>query len=234
MRVLIASPLRQEEHIFREYQTSLLSLNLPDGVIADLFFVVNDCPALIPLIRGRWVELNTGDVYRKDETTHHWTDSNLEKMSILRNRCIQEALEGGYDFLFFVDSDLVLHPDTLKVLLEGDKDIISELFWTNGWCNCWGYDQYGGTDRKWAEPGLYEVGMTGACLLISRRVLESGVDYSPIPNIRYLHGEDRWFCIRAVCHGFTLWTDSHLPPYHLYNEKEYQEYINARRAENAE
>lgn len=231
MRVLIATPLRQDRHIFCEYQNSLLGLQLPDGVTADIFYVVNDCPGLIPDLKGKWVEINTNDVYRKADGTHYWSDTNLKKMSILRNRCIQEALEGGYDFLFFVDSDLVLHPDTLRILLDADKDIISELFWTNGWCNAWLYDQSNGMNPKWSEPGVYEVGMTGACMLVSRRVFEAGVDYSPIPNIRYLHGEDRWFCIRAVCHGFTLWTDSHLPPYHLYNEKEYQEYINARRAE---
>lgn len=231
MRVLIATPLRQDRHIFREYQDSLLGLHLPDGVTADIFYVVNDCPGLIPDLKGKWVEINTHDVYRKADGTHYWSDTNLKKMSILRNRCIQEALDGGYDFLFFVDSDLVLHPDTLRILLEADKDIISELFWTQGWTNAWLYDQSAGMNPKWSEPGLYEVGMTGACMLVSRRVLEAGVDYSPIPNIRYLHGEDRWFCIRAVCHGFTLWADSHCPPYHLYNEKEYKQYIEARRAE---
>lgn len=231
MRVLIATPLRQDRHIFHEYQDSLLGLRLPDGVTTDIFYVINDCPGLIPDLKGKWVEINTNDVYRKADGTHYWSDTNLKKMSILRNRCIQEALEGGYDFLFFVDSDLVLHPDTLRILLEADKDIVSELFWTNAWCNAWLYDQSSGMNPKWSEPGVYEVGMTGACMLVSRRVLEAGVDYSPIPNLRCLHGEDRWFCIRAVCHGFTLWTDSHCPPHHLYTEKEYREYIKTRRAE---
>ena len=44
IRVLIAAPLRQEPKIFREYQKGLDSLILPEGVTADRFFVVNDCP----------------------------------------------------------------------------------------------------------------------------------------------------------------------------------------------
>lgn len=231
MRILIASPLRQDRKVFREYQNSLNNLRIPEGVTVDRFYVVNDCPDVIPDIVGDYIVRDTGDQYQKTQDDHIWTLENLNKMSTLRNLCIDRALEGGYDYLWFIDTDLVLDPETLKVLLKADKDLISELFWTNNWCNAWLHDQSMGMLPEWSEPGLYEVGMTGACFLIRRRVLEAGVNYSPIPNIKYLKGEDRYFCVRAVCHGFTLWTDSHCPPHHLYTEQEYREYIKTRRAE---
>ena len=232
MKILIAAPLRQDPKIFREYQRGLDELRIPAGVKVDRFFVVNDCPEVIPEIRdAAYMVVNTGDHYERRENDHYWTSENLSKMHMLRNRTVTRALIFGYDYLFSVDTDLVLHPDTLSVLLETGKDIVSELFWTNGWCNAWMHDQSSGMDPHWVNPGLYQVGMTGACILISRRVLAEGVDYSPIPNItKCLWGEDRHFCIRAACHGFTLWTDSHCPPEHLYTEKAYQNYI-ARRAE---
>ena len=234
MKILIAAPLRQELHIFREYQRGLDELKIPEGVTVDRFFVVNDCPEVIPEIKGEYVVCDTRDVYERRENDHYWTHENLGKMHQLRNLTCQRALEGGYDYLFSVDTDLVLHPDTLMELLAAGKDIVSELFWTNGWCNAWMYDQSAGMDPHWVTPGLYQVGMTGACILISRRVLEAGVDYSAIPNIRKcLWGEDRHFCIRAACAGFAMWTDSHCPPEHLYTEKAYHNFI-ARRAENAE
>ena len=233
IRVLIAAPLKQERKIFKEYQAGLDALYIPEGVSVDRFFVVNDCPEIIPDIKGEYVVMNTGDVYQKRANDHYWTHENLGKMHCLRNLTCQRALQGGYDYLFSVDTDLVLHPDTLRVLLETGKDIVSELFWTNGWCNAWMYDQSAGMDKAWLVPGLYQVGMTGACILISRRVLEAGVDYSAIPNIcNVLWGEDRHFCIRAACNGFELWTDTHCMPDHLYTEKAYQEYI-ARRGGNA-
>lgn len=234
MKVLIAAPLRQEIKIFREYQAGLDRLIVPEGVTVDRFYVVNDCPEVIPEIKGDYVVVNTGDVYERRDNDHYWTHENLGKMHRLRNLTCERALSGGYDYLFSVDTDLVLHPDTLMELLATGKDIVSELYWTNGWCNAWMYDQSAGMDPHWVTPGLYQVGMTGACILISRRVLEAGVDYSAIPNIRKcLWGEDRHFCIRAACAGFTLWTDTHCPPEHLYTEKAYQNYI-ARRAEDAE
>jgi len=234
VKVLIAAPLRQDVRIFREYQNALDALKIPEGVTVDRFFVINDCPEVISEVRGDYVVENTGDAYQKTDNDHLWTQENLGKMHRLRNLCCQRAREGGYDYLFSVDTDLILHQDTLTELLLTGKDIVSELFWTNGWCNAWQYDQASGMDPHWVKPGLYQVGMTGACILISRRVLEAGVDYSPIPNIRKaLWGEDRHFCIRAACAGFTIWTDSHCPPEHLYTERAYQNFM-ARRAADAE
>ena len=228
--ILIAAPLKQEPKIFREYQDSLDRLIIPDGVTVDRFFVVNDCDEVIPEIRdAEYIVINTGDKYERITNDHIWTRDNLDKMPLLRNACIQRVLDGGYDYLFSVDTDLVLQPETLATLLDADKDIVSELFWTNGWCNAWMYDQSSGMDAAWVNRGLYHVGMTGACTLIKAAVFDAGVNYDRIPNIKNaLWGEDRWFCIRAACHGFEMWADSHFPPEHLFTEQHYQDYMRRR------
>ena len=228
MKILIAAPLRQNLQIFREYQEGLDRLELPDGVTADRFFVVNDCDEVIPEIRNAEYIVNNS----KNVTIYHnhlWTGELVNKMSEMRNQTIRKALDGGYDYLLSADTDLVLHPKTLKVLLETGKDIVAELFWTNGWSNAWAYDQADGYNPAWEKPGLYEVGGTGALILISRKVMEAGVDYTNIPNLRKaVFGEDRHFCIRAVCNGFKIWADNHVNPIHLYTEKAYEEYMRAK------
>lgn len=227
IKVLIAAPLRQDLKIFREHERSLDELIIPDGVTVDRYYVVNDCPEVIPEIHGEFEICNTGDLYTKTGDTHLWTRENLYKMHLLRNMTVRRAK--GYDYWFSVDTDLVLQPQTLQVLLDADKDIVSELFWTRGWCNAWMYDQSQGMDLTWKTPGLYQVGMTGACTLVKAKVFEAGVDYTPIPCInKCLWGEDRHFSIRAACHGFEMWADSHCPPDHLYTDTEYQEYMQRR------
>lgn len=224
IKVLIAAPLRQEPRIFREYQEALDRLYIPAGVSVERFYVVNDCPEVIPLIRGRYTVMDTGDIYQKADNDHVWTMRNLNKMPMLRNETVREAL--SYDYLFSVDTDLVLQPETLQTLLNADKDIVSEIFWTNGWCNAWMYDQASGMTEEWKTPGLYRVGMTGACTLIKTEVLRRGVDYTPIPNIRNaLWGEDRWFCIRAACAGVEMWVDTHYPAEHLFTAAMYEAYM---------
>lgn len=227
-KVLITAPLRQDVNIFREYQNALDALVIPDGVQVERHFVVNDCPEVIPEIRGSYEVADTGDVYTKVANDHIWLPENLAKMHDLRNRTIMWALMGGFDYWFSVDTDLILHPMTLVALLDADKDIVSEIFWTNGWCNAWMYDQYGGADPRWAEPGLYRVGMTGALTLAKRRVFAT-IDYTPVPNIvKAIWGEDRHFSIRAACAGFEMWLDTHYPAEHLYTDKHYNDYMRRR------
>ena len=237
IKVLITAPLKQDAGIFREYQRSLDELEIPEGVTVDRFFVVNDCPELIPEIRGDYVVANTGDRYEKAVNDHIWTHDNLTKMHGLRNLTVKRALDGGYDYWFSVDTDIILHPLTLKTLLNADKDIVSEVFWTQApsgvyWCNAWMCDQAAGMLPEWRQPGLYQVGMTGACTLVNTNVFKAGVDYSPIPNIvKALWGEDRHFCIRAACHGFEMWLDTHYPAEHLFTDALYQEFIKRRQTD---
>ena len=233
IKVLITAPLKQDVGIFREHQRSLDELEIPDGVTVDRFYVVNDCPEVIPEIRGDFIVVNTGDRYEKAVNDHIWTHENLNKMHLLRNLTVKRALDGGYDYWWSIDTDLILDPRTLPVLLSADKDIVSEIFWTQApsgayWCNAWMHDQAAGMPQEWRQPGLYQVGMTGALTLAKRKVIEK-VDYTPIPNIRNaLWGEDRHFCIRAACHGFEMWVDTHCPAEHLFTDALYREYIKRR------
>lgn len=232
IKVLLTAPLKQSENIFAAFQGSIDALDVPEGVTLDRFFVVNDCSDIIPHIRGEYEVINTGDVYRKTANDHLWSNENLCKMSRLRNATIRRALDGGYDYWWSVDTDLVLQPQTLRELLSAEKDIVSEVFWTQAasgawWCNAWMYDQCDadGHLKEWLEPGLYQVGMTGACTLVRTDVFRHGVDYSEIPNIRKaLWGEDRWFCIRAACAGYEMWLDTHCPAEHLFTEEIYQKW----------
>ena len=234
-KILITAPLRQDVDIFREYQEGLDRLEVPEGFTVDRFFVVNDCPEVIPEIRdAKTVTVETGEVYEKTHNDHLWTLDLMWKMGEMRNMTIREMMEGGYDYWLSVDTDIVLDPWTLYHLIQADKDIVSEIFWTqapNGryWCNAWMVDQSAGMREEWRKPGLYEVGMTGALTLVKRRVFEAGVDYSRIPNINTaLRGEDRHFCVRAACAGFSLWVDTHAPAMHLYTRKLYDEYMKSK------
>lgn len=227
-KILIAAPARQDPRIFDEYRKSIDNLVIPDGYVVDNFFVINNCQELIPHLHETdlWATYDTDEGYTKTENDHLWTSSNMQRVGFMRNITIAYALQNGYDYWFSIDTDLVLHPNTLKQLLSADKDIVSEIFFTNGWCNAWMFDQYTTHPKEWESPGLYRCGMTGACMLVKRKVLESGVDYTFIPNIvTALRGEDRHFCVKAAVHHFELWVDTHYPCRHLYTEEEYVKYM---------
>lgn len=240
-RVLITAPLKQDAETFGFFQDALDALEIPEGVTVDRFYVVNDCAEIIPHIRGDFDVIDTGDVYTKTHNDHIWTHDNLSKMELLRNATITRALDGEYDYWFSIDTDVIVQPQTLRLLLEADKDVVSEVFWTqsrvgNWWCNAWLYDQADAdghfADGTWKQPGLYRVGMTGACTLAKTEIFRRGVSYSRIPCIRkVLWGEDRWFSIRCACLGVELWLDTHAPAEHLFTPALREDY--RRRKTNA-
>lgn len=235
-KILIAAPVRQSEKVFTEYLESLDRLQIPDGTVCDRAFYLHGCPELRELLRPEdTVFYNDRDAdYEAAEDTHRWSGAALSEVAGMKNALLELCRTAGYDYIFFVDSDLILHPTTLQVLLSRGKDICAEIFWTrweNGGGelapNCWDYDFYSFADgaARYQKSGCVETGGTGACILISRRVIEAGVNYNPIKNLPMTQWEDRAFCIRAVCAGFDLFIDTTRPARHLYREAEYQRYM---------
>jgi hypothetical protein len=224
-KILIASPVRATEpwriEVFKHYLASLETQIVPEEHQVDMFFIFHNSTHLVDLILGRYSfeEMRSGDTYDINETTHNWVDENVKIVTYMRSRIIAYAKERDYDYLFMPDSDLILHPLTLKTLIEAKKDIIAELVW-----GCWLpgairapcawdcdlYDFYPTIAERIKEfscPGQYKVGMTGACTLISKRVIQSGINYDRIQNLT-MWGEDRHFCVKAAAHGFEIWIDT--------------------------
>ncbi len=250
-KILIGSPVKQKEHILREFLTSLGELNITDCIV-DYFFV-DDCDEQTP--SDMLLKFKPGDasvfIVKATSITkngsnydlHNWDYNIIDRIADLKNWIIDFARQKGYDYLFLIDSDIVLHTETLQRLLFLKKDIVSNVFWTK--ISKWDYyePQVWLMDQRWffdpsdtrakskifrtakhmefiemlKEKGTYKVGGLGACTLISRKVLMAGVNFSKLYNISFW-GEDRAFCIRAVAAGFELYVDTFYPAYHIYRE----------------
>jgi hypothetical protein len=252
-RILVGSPIRQEPRILQAFLQSLQALD-KTGLTVDYFFVDdNDQEESKALLQsfapGGRVYLGKGtdggSAYVKTDQTHLWKEELIWKVAAYKDAIIDFARREGYDGLFFIDSDLVLHPATLRHLVGLGVDLVSELFWTK-WSpeqpelpQVWLSDHYTlfhrhrGEEITQAEarrrqeafvnslraPGLYEVGGLGALTLISVRALTAGVSFRAIPNLSFW-GEDRHFCIRAGALGLRLWVDTHYPALHLYRQED--------------
>ncbi len=241
MRILLGAPIRQKPEVFRAYLESLERLEKNCTVDYRFYFHNCDLSHLLRGLRARvsYEIITTEDIYVCDNLTHRWDQQNIAAVAMIKNRLIKDCLEEDYDYLFLVDSDLILHPRTLLQLLSRQKDIVANIFWTR-WephlppqPNAWDMDQYAFFEdeegqpaafKRWREPGCYPCGGTGACILIHRGVLEAGVSYELIPNLS-LFGEDRHFCIRAMVHGFQPWIETTYPATHLYREEDYQQWL---------
>lgn len=253
IRVLIGSPIHQKPMVLKEFLNSLLRLNIADIELDFHLVDDNDDEESSQLLQefkntGEHIYLQSSgfhDAYIRNDTTHFWNTDLVWKVANFKNLMINRAQTLNYDYLFLIDSDLILHPDTLRHLIGTNKDIISEVFWTQ-WQpgtmfqpQVWMHDEYNQWEllpgeklqpeeinRRFHEfiakmriPGIYEVGGLGACTLISQHAIKAGVSYNQIRNISYW-GEDRHFCIRAAALGIPLFVDTHYPALHLYRDSD--------------
>jgi len=253
IKVLIASSVRQKKVILEQFLLSLYDLSL-NGIEVDYAFVDdNDDKSASNLLR-KFRPLQSRvwffeaepdpESYVRDDLYHYWNNRLVSRVANNKDLIIKHAIRKQYDYILLVDSDLLLHPETLLHLVSCKRDIISEIFWT-----CWPdthelpnvwlmdeyklylaergeeIDDYEGNRRSMEflkqlrKPGIYKVGGLGACTLISRKALTAGVCYKEIYNLSF-QGEDRYFCIRAVALGFELFVDTCYPCYHIYRDSD--------------
>ena len=246
MKVLIGTPVYQKPEILRFFLDSLTQLRRSPDIDVHYIFIDDNhdkypesSQLLLDFAKNKTTTVLEGniasDTYHCDNRTHHWKESIVWKVATYKNKIIQIALKNECDYLFLIDSDLVLNPDTLIHLIEQRKDILSEIFWTK-WDEgdlvqkpqVWLKDKYTLSNEKYTEaqflaqlrvPGIYEVGGLGACTLISKFAMLRGVNFDKINNIT-IWGEDRHFCIRATCLGLKLWVDTTYPAFHIYRESD--------------
>ena len=142
-RVLIGSPIRQKPAILKEFLQSLEELSRQD-IICDYLFVDDNTDQASTLMLEEFsqkvsphcriiqpVARDCANTYVCNEITHYWRANIIWKVAAFKDSIINSATQEDYDYLFLIDSDMVLHPKTLEQLIIDNKDIVAEIWWTN-------------------------------------------------------------------------------------------------------
>ena len=150
-----------------------------------------------------------------------------------RNLLCKEAVEGGYDRMMWLDSDMVFEPDIMERLsqrLDEGKDIVTAL--------CFrrkppikptiykevGFVREGNETRPAAiyyedypKDSLFEVkGFGFACVMMKTEIAERVAEKYRLPFSPALgFGEDLSFCGRLSELGVKLWCDSSIKVGHI-------------------
>lgn len=144
---------------------------------------------------------------------------------VARNSACSDVLANGFQWLLFLDDDVIPPPDVFARLAQHNVDIVSGLYYRRQEPICpvaMLRDDKGQSQwvTSWNPPdSRIEVDLVGAgCLLLHRRVLErmpppwfvweiGKEDLDPKEN-RQKMSEDFAFCIRAKAAGFKIYLDT--------------------------
>ncbi|PYE51419.1 hypothetical protein HUB98_05380 [Paenibacillus barcinonensis] len=130
----------------------------------------------------------------------------------LRNRLLEEFLKSDCEYLFSVDTDIVIPPHSLQQLINNDKHICAMLIRNHPQIKAHNALIQGRHVPEFSK-GVIPVDWTGAVYLIKREVIAAGVRYA-----EHTSGEDAAFCEHARALGFDLFVDTGLRPVHVYAE----------------
>lgn len=149
---------------------------------------------------------------------------------VMRNSACADALAAGFQWVMFLDDDVIPPPDTYARLARHNLDIVSGLYYRRQPPICPVAMKLDGEGKpqwvtQWNPPNsLVEVDLVGAgCLLIHRRVLkrtpqpwfEWEIGKTPAPQGRNAMSEDFAFCLRAKEHGFKVHLDTSIQCEHV-------------------
>jgi cellulose synthase/poly-beta-1,6-N-acetylglucosamine synthase-like glycosyltransferase len=196
--IFVYSPIHQREWILEYFLRNLYNLDY-NKKLMHICWVINNCTdnslqMLLEFKRQHSDEYKEIDIHiwnnsavgndertieQREKHTYNW-------LTELRNRGVKLAQESGCDFLFSVDSDILLTKTVLKSLVEKDKDYTSALIY-NGYAlfpeTPWkypnilkkvpeGYEHIKNFYVK-NKTGMIEVDFTGAVFVCKKECLHA-------------------------------------------------------------
>ena len=142
---------------------------------------------------------------------------------ISRDNLVKRAMSEQFDWVLWLDADMVFKPDIINHLIIAKKDFITGVF----------RGRHGGTkialydslfppkrwddSRYWNAMDLEKIAGCGfGCVLIKTDILkevmlEYGTCFTPTPQL----GEDLAFCKRATDLGYDIWTSRNAEVGHI-------------------
>ncbi len=254
-RILIVSFIEQEPKILNEFLSFLNHLEKKSLTLDYLFFDNNIIEESRELLKSFSAKQKNSSIISSDKLKYCnnictlWNANLIFNASEFKDLTIQKALEKNYDYLFLIDSDIMLHPKTLIKLIESKKDLISNIFYNKNTYDfkflsqiCFFSDIYSiytnenlqtltknELEKKANEllnilnkPDIYKAGTIGCCSLISKNALKTKVSFKKKSNLPFLN-EPSFFSLNASILGFSFFLDTHYPAFKLSKDSDFVE-----------
>lgn len=138
-----------------------------------------------------------------------------------RNFLAVQAVKNNCDYLFMCDDDMIFPPETLKVMVNRDKDIIGLPYNVKALPkegdsatrrnNVTYFPLDNPTDTYPTDKPFEVMAIgTGVCLIktdVFKKLSQPFFGFDTYDNGMTKVGEDSWFCYKASDNGYKIWVD---------------------------
>ena len=142
-----------------------------------------------------------------------------------RNDLSQKAIDGGYDYILWIDADMIFPADALERMLKHDVDIVTGLYFQRRGDHAPVVYQYNLITQKFEtfnpgpqSDGLYRVDACGFGIVLTKVsaikdiiAASGGLLFHPYGTM----GEDLSFCYRYHSIGGEIWLDASIKCGHI-------------------
>ena len=155
------------------------------------------------------------------------------QVDMARNVLAKKAVEGGYDRVLWVDSDMTFEPDMMERLsadLDAGWDVVTGLYFKRTFPLepvIYSHIEEAKADTFWDYPQdqLFPVEGCGFGGVMMRTDILRDIDEPPFTPFLHL-SEDLSFCVRALARGYKIGCDSRIKLGHMgtivFSEKLYK------------
>ncbi len=221
-RVLIYSDIINHERMLKHFLFWISRLDY-DNVSIDYYFSYKNIDNNIFKILNKFSENNNVIFKDMDSNNNFINDSIID----IKDSVIDYAIDNAYDYVFFVRSNIIYHPLSLRELINSNKDIIGNIFWfekdgeklPNVYLT--GRNDISNSDFSKQEfidylssNSIVSVGGINGSVMISKNAIMSGVNFKNIYNVSYAKGF-KALSIRANVLGFDIYVNSKYPCYYI-------------------
>lgn len=215
-KIYIGCPVHNRDWILPYYLNHIFNINYPKKLIT-LSFIINDSHDNSLNLLLNFKNQHQNEYNKIIVETHNFNMPKDIRHNRLSNKIYKRIADvrniflsyiDDEDYVFSVDSDILVPKDILNCLLEDNKDIVSALVYNDEKKiypnilinNNGNIVHYIGFPKN----SLFEVDITGAVYLLKSEVCKK-VKY----DYHYL-GEDVPFCFNAKKLGYKIWCDSRI------------------------
>ena len=151
-----------------------------------------------------------------------------------RNVIAQKAIDGKYDYVLMIDSDIIVPPEALVCMLDKPVDVCLGCYphknTEAGEVELFKQGRYNFDTRlkyeELSEPRIKVKGGGFGCALVKTKVFKDKIPYPWFRYVQYDSGnllsEDLYFCNEAAKHGVAIWADTRVRCGHLIRGFQYE------------